>query len=95
MKFHSAALLFIIICLSSPLKAEERTITFIHTNDLHSHFIPFAPELDYFENNPGAEKTIGGWARITTTIKREKQKRNNPVLTLDAGDYTMGSLFTC
>lgn len=93
MKFRSAALFFIIICLASPLKAEEKTITFIHTNDLHSHFIPFAPELDYFENNPGAEKTIGGWARITTTIKREKQKRNNPVFTLDAGDYTMGSLF--
>ncbi len=93
MKFRSAAIFFIIICLTSSLKAEEKTITFIHTNDMHSHFIPFTPELDYFENNPGAEKTTGGWARITTIMKREKQKRNNPVFTLDAGDYTMGSLF--
>lgn len=93
MKFRSIAVLFIIICLASSLKAEEKTITFIHTNDLHSHFIPFTPELDYFENNPGAEKTIGGWARIATIMKRERGKRNNPVFTLDAGDYTMGSLF--
>ncbi len=93
MKFTSALIFSIIICLASSLKAEEKTITFIHTNDLHSHFIPFAPELDYFENNPGAEKTAGGWARIATIIKQEKQKRNNPVFTVDAGDYTMGSLF--
>jgi 5'-nucleotidase len=93
MKLRSAAVFFIIICLGSSLKAEEKTITFMHTNDLHSHFIPFAPELDYFENNPGAEKTMGGWARIATLLKREKQKRNNPVFTVDAGDFTMGSLF--
>ena len=93
MKFRSIAVFFIIICLSSSLKAEEKTITFLHTNDMHSHFIPFSPELDYFENNPGAKKTIGGWARIATAIKLEKQKRNNPVFTVDGGDYTKGSLF--
>ena len=93
MKLRSAAVFFIIICLGSSLKAEEKTITFMHTNDLHSHLIPFAPELDYFENNPGAENTRGGWARIATVMKSEKQKRNNPVFTLDAGDFTMGSLF--
>jgi len=60
---------------------------------MHSHFIPFAPELDYFENNSGTEKTAGGWARIATIIKHEKKKRSNPVFTVDAGDYTMGSLF--
>jgi len=93
MKFTSALIFSIIICLASSLKAEEKTITFIHTNDLHSHFIPFAPELDYFENNPGSDNTAGGWARIASIIKLEKQKRKNPVFTVDAGDYTMGSLF--
>ena len=93
MKFTSALIFSILICLASSLKAEETTITFIHTNDMHSHFIPFAPELDYFENNPGAGKTAGGWARIASIIKLEKEKRSNPVFAVDAGDYTMGSLF--
>lgn len=93
MKLRSTLLLCIILLFTSILNAEVKTFTFIHTNDLHSHFIPFSPELDYFENNSGAEKTTGGWARIASIMKHEKQKRKNPVFTVDAGDFTMGSLF--
>lgn len=93
MKLRPLYSLCIILLFSSYLSANEKTFTFIHTNDMHSHFIPFAPELDYFENNSGAKKTDGGWARIASVIKQEKEKRSNPVFTVDAGDYTMGSLF--
>jgi len=36
---------------------------------------------------------VGGWSRIATVIKNTKKERKNPVLVLDAGDFSMGSLF--
>lgn len=76
-----------------PAFAQEKRITFIHTNDLHSHMMPFAPELDFVPHEINVDQTVGGWARIATLIQEERGKRTNPVLVLDAGDFTMGSLF--
>ncbi len=75
------------------LPAQEKRLTIIHTNDLHSHFIPFSPEIDFTPQKTGDDLTIGGFARIATVIAREKAARKNPVLVMDAGDFTMGSLF--
>jgi len=72
---------------------EEKRLTIIHTNDLHSHLLGHSPNLDYTPENLGDGETLGGWARIATVIKREKAARGHPVLVLDAGDFLMGTLF--
>ena len=75
------------------LFAEEKLLTIIHTNDLHSHLLGFSPNIDYTPLRTGDDQTVGGWARIATVIKSEKTRRTNPTLVLDAGDFLMGSLF--
>ena len=72
---------------------EERLLTILHTNDLHSHLLGFAPNIDYTPLKTHDDATVGGWARIAATIRWEKAKRTNPTLVLDAGDFLMGSLF--
>jgi 5'-nucleotidase/UDP-sugar diphosphatase len=88
--------LIILVCfafLSSSALAEERPLTIIHTNDLHSHLLGHSPNKDYSPRELGNDQTLGGWARIATVIGSERGKRNNPVLVLDAGDFLMGTLF--
>lgn len=75
------------------LVAEEKLLTLLHTNDLHSHLLGFSPNIDYTPLRTGDDSTIGGWARIAAVIKSEKTARPNPTLVLDAGDFLMGSLF--
>ena len=72
---------------------EERLLTILHTNDLHSHLLGFAPNIDYTPLKTHDDATLGGWSRIAATIKSEKARRTNPTLVLDAGDFLMGSLF--
>ena len=75
------------------LFGEEKLLTIIHTNDLHSHLLGFSPNIDYTPLRTGDDQTVGGWARIAAVIKSEKTRRTNPTLVLDAGDFLMGSLF--
>jgi len=73
--------------------AAEKVITIIHSNDMHSHFLGAPPNIAYTPSVTGDDRTLGGWARIATVIKKVKQDRSNPVLVVDAGDFLMGSLF--
>ena len=93
MKFLRTSVLLAILFLSGNLFAGERAITIIHTNDLHSHILGFSPNIDYRPDITGGDATRGGWARVATVIRQEKEKRNHPVLVLDGGDFLMGSLF--
>ncbi len=87
-------ILFLAVLLAAPEAfARQQEITILHTNDLHSHVLGFSPIIEYRPDTTGADATKGGWARIATVLKREREKRNHPVLTLDAGDFLMGSLF--
>lgn len=86
------SIIIIIIIAAYSLHAEER-LTIIHTNDLHSELLGFPPTIDYTPDKTGDDATIGGWARIATVINSTKKSRKNAVLVLDAGDYTMGTLF--
>jgi len=86
--FFLAAVLF----LPADLFAGEIGITIIHTNDLHSHIQGFSPIVDYRPEVAGGDSTRGGWARVATVISREKEKRNHPVLVLDAGEFLMSYL---
>jgi 2',3'-cyclic-nucleotide 2'-phosphodiesterase (5'-nucleotidase family) len=63
--------------------AQEKKLTVLYTNDLHSHFEP--------QIVPWADKTrkIGGFANIATLVKREKATNPNTVY-FDAGDFFAG-----
>ena len=69
-------------CLAAADNGEEITVLFTH--DLHSHLLPSA--------NESGEGEYGGYARLMTAIKQEKAKDPNAIL-VDAGDFSMGSLF--
>lgn len=57
--------------------------TVLFTHDLHSHLLPAVDEN-------GGE--YGGYARLMTVIRDQKEKHPNAVL-VDGGDFSMGSLF--
>ena len=72
------------LLLSMPVSAaDESNVTVLFTHDLHSHFLP-TPTDD------GGEE--GGFARLATLIKQQKEKNPNAIL-VDGGDFSMGSLF--
>lgn len=93
MKRMRIMIILIALFFSTSLLAAEKRLTIVHTNDMHSHLQGFSPEIDYQPLQIGADKTLGGWSRIATVINKTKRERTNPVLVVDAGDYTMGSLF--
>ncbi|MBM4329859.1 MAG: bifunctional metallophosphatase/5'-nucleotidase [Deltaproteobacteria bacterium] len=93
MKILRFSVLLVILFWSANLFAGEKVLTIIHTNDLHSHLLGFSPNIDYRPDVTGGDDTRGGWARIATILKQEREKRKNPVLVLDGGDFLMGSLF--
>lgn len=81
------------ILAAAPLQA-AMPLTIIHSSDLHSHLLGFAPEIDATPLNPDHDATRGGMARIAGIIKETKAARGDqPVLVLDAGDFLMGTLF--
>ena len=71
----------------------EKRITIIHTNDLHSRLMGYAPESEYSPLTTRDDATVGGFARIATIIRTEKESNNGTTLVLDAGDFMMGTLF--
>ncbi len=75
----------------SPGSAKKLTI--IHTNDLHSRLIGYAPESEYTPLTTGDDNTNGGFARIARITRQEKNRDSSSVLVLDAGDFLMGTLF--
>ena len=78
----------VVLNIPSAVVAEEpaKTVEIVATHDLHSH-------LDSFPvNNNGEREMVGGFARIKTLI--DQQKAENPdTLVLDAGDFSMGTLY--
>jgi 5'-nucleotidase / UDP-sugar diphosphatase len=64
----------------------QRRITILHTNDLHSRLLE-----EY--TGDSVHGIAGGFARIATLINQEKTNNPEPVITLDAGDFLMGTFF--
>lgn len=74
---------------------EQKRVTILHTNDMHSHFLA-SPNADYSPGSTGDDATIGGVARIAAKVREVRDARGlegTPVLLLDGGDFTMGTLF--
>ena len=70
---------------AAPEEPGELTILFTH--ETHDHFLPAA-------NEEGGE--YGGYIRLATLLKEQRQEeaeQGRAVVTLDGGDFSMGSLF--
>ena len=68
----------------SAKEAKEAQIVFTH--DLHSHLEPFYLEED------GEGKMVGGAARLMGYLTGQREENKN-LLYLDAGDFSMGTLY--
>lgn len=64
---------------ATPAQAVD-TLTVLFTHDTHDHFYPDAADR-------------GGYTRLATLLKEEREKAGNTVITVDAGDFSMGSFF--
>lgn len=63
-----------------------KSLTIIFTHDLHDHFVPFKVKEE------GKTLEVGGYERLKTAIDEERLKSDNSIL-VDAGDFSMGTLF--
>ncbi|OUN07352.1 bifunctional metallophosphatase/5'-nucleotidase [Flavonifractor sp. An92] len=69
---------------AAPAEEEPAPLTILFTHDTHDHFLPSADEEG---------GTYGGYVRLATLLDRERSAAEHPVVTLDGGDFSMGSLF--
>ena len=83
-RFSVFFLAVFLLCSILPALAASQSFrtTVLFTHDLHSHFLPQ-------EDGEGGES--GGYARLKTVLDRERASHPN-ALTLDGGDFSIGSL---
>ena len=62
----------------------DKTLTILHTNDTHSHLVPF--------DSPEHGTNCGGAVRRAGLIEEIKKEGNEPLL-LDGGDISQGTTF--
>jgi 5'-nucleotidase len=86
----SSVLIFIFLAVAGQ---EGKKLVILHTNDLHSHLNGWAPESEYSPLVVNNDKTTGGFARIAAILRSEKARNPEGTLTIDAGDFLMGTLF--
>ncbi|MBE6023386.1 MAG: bifunctional metallophosphatase/5'-nucleotidase [Cellulosilyticum sp.] len=65
---------------------EKKNVEVVFTHDLHSHLESFMTE------DEGQVKSLGGFARIQSFVK-EKRAQADDLLVVDAGDFSMGTLY--
>lgn len=73
--------------LSSLSAASEGNVTILFTHDLHDHLQPYTT----VQKN-GITTTLGGFGKLQSAIKEERDKDPDLIL-VDAGDFSMGTLF--
>ena len=71
----------------------DKKIIILHTNDMHSRLTGYGPESSYTPLSINDDETVGGFARIASIIKNEKEKSPSNTIAVDAGDFLMGTLF--
>lgn len=74
-------------------QSKSGKLIILHTNDIHSNLTGFSPESEYTPCVINNDLTLAGFARMATIIKNEKEKNNDNLLVVDAGDFLMGSFF--
>lgn len=81
-----SVILFIISIPNFCSAEHNKSITILFTHDLHDHFYPFNEKKD------GKIESLGGYARLYNAIEKERTK-DSQLLLVDAGDFSMGTLF--
>jgi 5'-nucleotidase/UDP-sugar diphosphatase len=99
--FVLLALLFLI---PLPVLCPAAALTILHTNDTHSHLLPFSYPTAIDPCSPATAlpglpggTNIGGIARRATLVKQirsELEAKGIPVWLVDAGDFSDGTLFS-
>lgn len=92
---------FWMVLLPALAAAQQVSLTILHTNDTHSHLLPFSYPSRV---SPGSElaalrarSNIGGIARRATLYKRlraELERKGTTVWLVDAGDFSDGTPFS-
>ncbi len=82
--FLAALLILCTFALPAMAVDSGRTLTIFFTHDMHDHILPATAE-------DGGE--YGGFTRLATLLKQERARATYPTVTVDAGDFSMGSLF--
>ena len=77
---------FVVLPASGASKASGKELSVVFTHDLHSYI----DTRKYLEN--GSTQEVGGFAKIKSIIDNEKSSNEN-TLVVDAGDFSMGTLF--
>lgn len=75
-----------LLAAKQEMSSDEKQVSVLFTHDLHSHFNSF----DTVYN--GENVNIGGFARLQTLIRKQLEK-DAETLIVDAGDFSMGTLF--
>jgi len=81
------------LALSAPAAANSGDFTVLHTNDWQSRMLGAAPNADYTPGVLNDDATVGGVARLAALIERRRDEVPGPLLLVDGGDITMGTLF--
>ncbi|MGL4798808.1 MAG: bifunctional metallophosphatase/5'-nucleotidase [Cellulosilyticaceae bacterium] len=80
----SCIIMCLIVCLN--VFAEDKGVTILFTHDMHDHFVPQQDAVD------GQVLQRGGYSKLKTLIDEERAKGSD-VLVVDAGDFSMGTVF--
>jgi 2',3'-cyclic-nucleotide 2'-phosphodiesterase (5'-nucleotidase family) len=79
------ALLVLAVCTGC---GQSRTLTILHTNDLHASFLPH--DAFWIQSTP--KPLVGGFKELWWTADSiRKAKGDTPVLLLDGGDVMTGT----
>ncbi|MCM3638915.1 bifunctional metallophosphatase/5'-nucleotidase [Sporosarcina luteola] len=62
------------------------SITILFTHDMHDNLLPYEVEREQ------GKMTVGGFARLSSAI-REQRSKDPDAIVVDAGDFSMGTLF--
>ena len=85
-KLFSLIFVVFLCCCGLNKQPDTFTLNLVHTNDLHSHLLPF----DNTHNCALDSDCLGGFARVMTFLQ---QNKNPNSLILDAGDRFTGTSF--
>ncbi|MDR1033912.1 MAG: bifunctional metallophosphatase/5'-nucleotidase [Bifidobacteriaceae bacterium] len=71
---------------------DSSKLRILFTHDLHSHFQPFKVPTKSANSDALNIIEVGGYAGLSTLLKEERASAEGETLTLDGGDFSMGTV---
>lgn len=94
MRISGSLLAMACVLASLASGATERHFVVLHTNDWQSRLLGYGPNSEYSPATLNDDQTVGGVARLSMLLQQRRTAiGTTPSLTLDAGDFSMGTLF--